>query len=219
MEEIDIQRATRRAEAYWYDDGLGEISAGFWGLLLALAFLIDGLGRAPFRNFGPISMMVLCVVAYFLGRMAVRPAKARWVFPRTGEVRYRSPGARGWMIALVVAGAFAWGGFLILSILRHGPARQLLFSGGGPSMGLCGASVSALLLVVGRDSGWQRRIVVVAGLALLVGAAVALSGLHENLQLAVLYGSVSLALVVSGGVAFAGHLRHAPAAEAEADGR
>ena len=218
MEMIDVDRAIKRPEAYWYEDGLVEIATGLCGVVLALAFLTAGLGRAPFKNFVPIFMMAGGLVGYWLARTAVRAAKVRWVFPRTGEVRYRSPGARGWAIAFVAAVGACWGTVLILWMLGHGPAGQLL-PGGGPWVPLNAVTLSGLLLIVARDSGWRRRIVVVAGLALLFGAVASRSGPNEDLQCSVLYGSTSLALVASGAVAFASYLRHAPVTEGEADGR
>ena len=217
MEQIDVNRAMRRSEAYWYEDGLGEIATGLFGLLLALAFLVDGLGRAPFENFVPISMMALALTGYWLGRTGVRAAKARWVFPRTGEVRYRSPGANGGAIAFAVAGAVSWGTLLVLRVLRQGPLRELPPSGGAGV--LLGAALACLLLIVARDSGWQRRIVVVAGLAFLFGGLAFVSGSNENLQCSVLLGATSLALVTSGAVAFRSYLRHAPVAAPQADER
>ncbi|MFN8094000.1 MAG: hypothetical protein U0599_17625 [Vicinamibacteria bacterium] len=54
---------------------------------------------------------------------------------------------------------------------------------------------------------------------LAVGVLVAASGLGHEPALAAHVGSGALALIASGAFAFAGFLRHAPAAGAEADGR
>lgn len=143
-------------------------------------------------------MMALVLTGYWLGRTGVRAAKARWVFPRTGEIRYRSPDAKAWAIALAVAGAVCWGTSLVL---------------GGPRVLLLAAALACLLLIVARDSGWQRRIIVVAGLAFLFGGLAIVGGSNENLQCGVLFGSTSLALVTSGTVAFRSYLRHAPMAD------
>jgi hypothetical protein len=212
MEQIDVDRAMRRPEAYWYEDGLGEIATGLCGLLLALAFLVDGLGRAPFKDFVPISMMALALTGYWLGRTGVRAAKARWVFPRTGEIRYRPPDAKAWAIAFAMAGAVCWGTLLVLRTIRRGPLSQLAPSG-GPRVLLLATALACLLLIVARDSCWQRRIVVVAGLAFLFGGLAVVGSSNETLQCSVLFGSTSLALVTSGAVAFRSYLRHAPMAD------
>jgi len=214
MEQIDVDRAMRRPEAYWYEDGLGEVATGLCGLLLALAFLVDGLGRAPFENFVPISMMALALTGYWLGRTGVRAAKARWVFPRTGAIRYRSPDAKAWAIALAVAGAVCWG-LVVARTVRRGPPSQLPPSD-GPRVLLLAGALACLLLIVARDSGWQRRIVAVASLAFLFGGLAFMIGSNENLQCSVLFGSTGLALVTSGTVAFKRYLRHAPVTDSPA---
>jgi hypothetical protein len=218
MDPIDVERAIGRPEAYYYEDGLGEIAGGIWGLAVTLVFLVEGLGLAPFKSFVAIFMMVWCTAGYWVGRTAVRAAKRRWVFPRTGEVRYRSPGASGWLVTLVGGGAGCCVLVLSMWLLRHDPMRQI-WSDAGPSALLATVAISGLLLVVARDSGWRRRLVVLAGLALPFGVMAALSGLNTYLQGAILYGLASLALAGSGAIAFAGNLRHASVAECETDGR
>lgn len=212
--ELDLQRALKRPEAYWYEDGLAEIALGLWGVVLALAFLVEGIGRAPIESFTALFPIVWAPGGYVLGRRAVLATKARWVYPRTGEVRYRLPSMKEHFWWLVLAEAAAVGAMLAaLWASRH-------YGVAGPRLALAnGLALAALVLVLARDSGWQRRFVVLAALSVLFGTLGTTLGPNEDLAAAILYGALSLAFVASGAMALRGYAGRAPATPTERNER
>ncbi len=82
MELAEVERALRRPGAYFFEDGLWEVGAGLWiGLTVAVPQAIGG----AVANWAPVVMLLTGVLGL---RPAVRAAKRRWVYPRTGHVSY-----------------------------------------------------------------------------------------------------------------------------------
>jgi hypothetical protein len=85
MELTDVDRALKRPQQYFLEDGLWEIAVGLWlALTAALPLLIGGAAA----NWG-WSVMLLTGLGL---RPAVLAAMDRWVHPRTGHVTYPDEG-------------------------------------------------------------------------------------------------------------------------------
>jgi hypothetical protein len=83
MELADVERALKRPGEYLFEDGLWEIVLGLWiGLTMALPQLAGGAVAA----WAPVVWLLTGTLGL---APAVRAAKARWVYPRTGHVTYR----------------------------------------------------------------------------------------------------------------------------------
>ncbi len=202
MELADVDRAVSRTGRYFFDDGLWEIAVGVW-LASSVAFpVLAGGVVAPWAVF-----------TVLLVRPAVMVAKSRWVFPRTGRVSYPAPaaaraGRRNAALAVAAAAAVA----VPLAMLRGLPAWDAPVH----------VAVGVITAAAFTFAAWrweQRRWNLVAVLLLALGLVVASSHLDRTRALQAHAGGIAIILIASGACAFAGYLRHAPAAGAEADGR
>jgi hypothetical protein len=228
MELTNVDRALKRPQQYFLEDGLWEIACGLWMVLtVALPLLVGGVAA----NWG-WSVMLLSGLGL---RPAVVAAKDRWVHPRTGHVAFPdeglgpppvslglSPAAgpaagpvpRGWarlgasLLGMVVAIAIG----VTLSLSRRAGFGE---KGAHVTIGLI---LGAFLLV----AAWrwrQRRWIGVAVALPLLGAGVASSGLGGEPALAAHAAGIGCALVVSGTAAFVSYLRRAPEPSPAANGR
>jgi hypothetical protein len=223
MDLADVDRAVGRSQQYFLEDGLWEIATGIWlGLTVAVPAFVGGV----VANWSPVVMLLAGPGI----RPAVLAAKTRWVFPRTGHVTYPEPGRVApspslglgpgrdlggastgrldWVWAISVASVIA----LSLALTWR------VASGDGAFHVGVGGALGAAFGFAGRRWGQRRWLGLALGLVGL-GALVAVSGLDGPKKLAAHAAGIAVALIASGALAFAHHLRHAPKAGAEADAR
>lgn len=105
MNSRGLDRFSKRTYRYWYEDGLSESALGLIMLVLGLYQLILRSGRiTP----GTLSIMgfafapVVIGVVWLSGK-ALRTLKERFVYPRTGYVKYRREPARNKLFRILLA--------------------------------------------------------------------------------------------------------------------
>jgi hypothetical protein len=209
--ENDVERrfrdATRRARRHWYDDGLAELLLGFVFLAVGAHFGLDAALGGRDRGWGlfpNLLTMVLVIAVALVARSAIRRAKERYVYPRTGFVQYpQSRRLPRWVNGLL-AGATAG---LTASLLRRAPGVDAWIPA------LLGFLLGAVLLWQGRAAGVARltALGLVSGLA---GVSVSLLALSSDAAAALLFGLLGFAALVSGALALHRYLRDAPPPEA-----
>jgi hypothetical protein len=227
MEVTDVDRALKRSQEYFLEDGLWEIAWGLWmALTVALPLLIGGVAA----NWG-WSVMLLTGLGL---RPAVVAAKDRWVHPRTGHVTYPAEGQGPHPVSLDLSPARGlttgpapqgWAAARLgTSVLGMTMAAAISLSLSRRGFGDAGAHITlgfilgALLLI----AAWrwrQRRWIALAVTLPLLGAGVASSGMSGQRALAAHAAGIACALVASGTVAFASYLRRAPKPLIDPDGR
>ncbi len=193
MMKNNIDKVIQRTHRYWYEDGLNEIAAG-------CMFVACGLFLLMMRFLRPGSPLA-CVVAVGLTGLvafgglavskAVKAAKNRVTYPRTGYVSYRRPGSSGrpWIIGAGVGIGLAMLGIGLSKV--HAPTWLM-------SMAMVqGLIIGAALLYMGHRLG-LARFYVLAFLSALTGAVVALNGFDETLGSAAYFGEMGFVLTASG---------------------
>mgnify|MGYP005848587719 CR=1 FL=1 len=202
----DVDRAIRRAQSYWYEDGLTEIAVGCVFGLIGLLFLAESFlpaGVLP-PGFSALALPILVVGGGLLARHVVNAVKARITYPRTGRVTYHRPPRRSKAAAGVIAAVLAALSALLLvaapAPLTWLPALQGLIVGGA-------------FLYVGYRLA-VARFYVLGLLSLLIGLGASLGGLGDPLGSAVYFCATGAVVVISGVLALLAYLhRNRPPVE------
>lgn len=206
----DVDRAEQRVRRYWYDDGLTEIGAGILLLAIGVLFLIEYFaspGSLP-DSFSAIGIVLLVGGGIWLVNWAVRLAKRKITYPRTGYVRYRRPARsrQQRVLTIVVAIVVAAATVVILNLTAPAsldwiPALQGLFIG-------------AFILYIGYLVGLVR-LYLLAILSFVVGPAAALAGLGSSLGNGVYFTTMGLAFLFTGVITLVSYLHHTQPPEAD----
>jgi hypothetical protein len=226
MEEA-VDRALRRPGEYFFEDGLWEIVGGLWiGLTVAHPLHIGGV----VENWSPVLLLLTG-----LGLdPAVKAAKSRWVYPRTGRVTYPDPqelpsahpslglspatrpvvspvpqsrAARLWAVLWAVAIPV----FIVLSMrAAAGLGLSDLPEFGNAASHLAFGAAWAIGLLFAAWRWRQRRWVVLAATMAALAIVVASTGLDKERTLALHAAGIAGALVLSGTAAFVSFIHHAP---------
>ena len=196
----------RRSKQYFYDDGITEIAAGGMFLAIALLFLAEALSPAGsfVTRFSSIVLVVLVAGGMWVLRPLVNYAKARITYPRTGYVRYRraarSPQRR--FGVAILAALISMG--ITFALMSTAPASENLV----PT--IQGLAFALFLAYMGYQVG-VGRFYILAGVALVAGLGVTLSGMGEPMGSALFFGAMGASVVLSGAAALAGvPARHQP---------
>ncbi len=221
MELAEIERALRRPQEYFLEDGLWELTMGLWmAVTVALPLFIGGAAA----NWSP----VIILLAGLALQPAVRAAKRRWVDPRTGCVTYpelpvaKGPVSLGLSPATATAGEgvplsrirvlliclVGTGGAVLIALALQSSRRFGYGSAGGHLA--VGVALGGFLLFAAFR--WrQRRWIALGGVVVVVSALVAFSGLPEERALAWHVAALAMAFVASGALAFAAYRRRTAA--------
>lgn len=202
----DVERAVKRSRQYWYDDGLAEVAVGAVFVALGLLFLAEAYTVIP-PGVSSLGMVVIVFAGWWLAGRAVRSAKARITYPRTGYVRYRRPeGRRGsrWVTAAVAGGM----GALIAGLFSTAPASLAWIPA------LDGVLVGAFILVMASNLG-IARFYLLALLSAAIGVAASLAGFGDILGTGLYFAGMGVALIVAGAITLAGYLRRTEPVEGE----
>mgnify|MGYP005849468323 CR=1 FL=1 len=195
----EVERATQRAQRYWFDDGLAEIGIGAILLLIGLMFYAEAVvpPSALPTGFSSIGLIVIVFGGWWLAGRLVKAAKARLTYPRTGYVSYARPRKRRLGAAVVIGAGTA---ALVAVLFATAPASLAWL----PALqGLLGAAFT--VYVAYRFA--LGRFYVLAVISVLVGASAALAGLGDLLGDAVYYGTMGISFIVSGLLTLYGYLR------------
>lgn len=199
----DVDRAEQRARQYWYDDGLTEIAAGCIFLAIGALFLAEAFsppGSLP-KSFSAIGLLVLVAGGLWITNWAVRWAKEKITYPRTGYVRYRRPARsrRRRLLTVLVA--------IVVSI----SINLILFATAPASLdwlpALQGLFIGLFLLYMAYQVG-LFRLYLLAFFSAAAGLAITLVGVGEVLGTGIYFATTGLAIVFSGAATLALYLRN-----------
>jgi hypothetical protein len=202
----DVERAVKRSQRYWYDDGLVEVATGVVFAAIGLMFLAEAYGLIP-PGVSSIGLVVIVFAGWWLAGKAVRAAKARITYPRTGYVRYRRPEGRRksrWVTAAIAGGM----GALIAVLFTQAPASLAWIPA------LNGVLVGAFILVMANNLG-LLRFYALALLSAAIGIGISLAGLGDILGTGLYFLGTGIALALSGVFALVTYLRHTDPVEGE----
>ncbi|HZD58809.1 MAG TPA: hypothetical protein VE136_18905, partial [Anaerolineales bacterium] len=200
-----IDQAIRRTQQYWSIDGIPELIFGGIFMLLGIYFLIQAALPPDSLFSGLFSMAFVFIVlgGVFLARRLIDSLKTRLTYPRTGYVAYkRSRGKDCWIagaFAVVIAGVVS--AFFILS-----PSYMAWIPG------VTGILLSGFLVVIGyRLALW--RFYGLAAISLMLGVGISLSRISNDPGLAIFYGVMGLAGIISGALTLRDYLQNNPPAQ------
>ncbi len=195
----DINQTVQRSRRYWYDDGLTEIAIGVILLAVGVLFLTEAFRLIP-PGVSAIALPVIVIGGLWLAGLAVRAAKDRITYPRTGYVRYprqtRRP--RRLVLAVLVAAATA---AVVAMVALLAPASLAWL----PT--LDGVLVGAGFLYMACSVGLVR-FYILAFLSVVAGLTTSLSGLGDSMGSGVYFAATGAAVIVSGVVALTVYLRN-----------
>jgi hypothetical protein len=202
MMKNDIDKVIQRTHRYWYEDGLAEIATGCMFVVCGLVLLMMRFVRpgSPLACIMAVGFTSLVALGGSAVSRAVRAAKNRVTYPRTGYVSYRHPGSSGrpWIIGSGVGIALAVLGIVLSK--AHAPTWL-----GSMAMAQ-GLILGAVLLYIGHRLG-LARFYVLAFLSALIGVVVALGGFDDALGSAAYFGEMGFVLTASGLFTLRAYLR------------
>lgn len=207
----------QRVKRYWYTDGIGELVGGAMLLLLGIYFALQQF-LEKFLTGNSIINLVLqngLFLLVFLGgwsiaRQLINSLKTRLTYPRTGYVEYRTNPERTskgrWIFYAVLSAVLSASIVLLANLLQF-------FDAVAAVTGLIGAWVCVIMRT--RSFG-LTRFYVLAGISLVLGFGLSVSGLPVGYNAALFYGLLGICVSLSGGWTLRHYLQHNPIpAEAE----
>lgn len=208
----EIDRTIRRTWRYWYEDGLAEMAVGCVLVAVGLVFLAEALIPPLFTkvSLSVIGLPLVAIGGGWVASRAVRAAKIRLTYPRTGYVAYRRSRGRRSLRELAVGAVI---GVLVGVVFAAAPTSP------GWIPALQGLVIGASFLYMGRrlDLGRYHALAVISAL---VGTAATLGGLGDTLGSAACFGAIGTALIASGAFALRTYLRQTrPLAESQDHGQ
>ncbi|MBN2386903.1 MAG: hypothetical protein JXB85_07775 [Anaerolineales bacterium] len=216
-----IQHAQQRTVQYDHVDGTPELEFGALFLLVALFYLL--LAKVPGLAASSISIwlvMVIFIGGGFLLDRLVKILKERITYPRTGYLAHRREGrplTRPQRLLIWVGVPLLTVIILVLLFLNRAtfPARGVETLPAW-TQGFAGLLFSGLWCI----AGWKLampRYYLIAAVTFPASVALLFSGLDGNLGLALLFGAMSLALFLTGGLTLWKYLRDHPLPKEETE--
>ena len=126
-----IADATRRTRGYWYIDGLAEIGSGILFVVISIPYLVWSLvpQGSAWSKLASSSRDVLLLLGIAIFYLAIRSAKLRSTYPRTGYVEDQRPDRKQILtVAIGVAGVLVFAGLMTAGILLFPAFRLGLFN-------------------------------------------------------------------------------------------
>ena len=190
---INIEDVLRNTRRYWFIDGLSEITGGVLIIIIALSYRLiflmdDGTTRTMLLLIGQPSLILLSA---YLSRKFITKLKERFIYPRTGFVKFRAakPNKRVQRILLVVL--IAGGVSIFISFMtamipdRYLPVISSIFIG-------------AYSWILGYING-VRRFYIIAILIVIFGGLISWINLTGGLPYIYLLTGIGVIWVLSGG--------------------
>lgn len=204
-----VDTAIRRTQAYWYVDGLAEITVGLFFVVMSLYFLAQAWIKTlnpVLTNFG---LLVAILLVLWVFRQALQAIKTRLTYPRTGYVaaphlqkslRWQRYGITAWLVLVCIS----------LVVLA-------LHSQTSPSWAplLIGTVIGLTILVLSYRSRLMRFVFLACALVL-IGALVSFINPGQTLAMALSSVANGACFIISGGVTLV-HYLHGTQPHAEAD--
>jgi hypothetical protein len=201
----DVDDLMRKTKSYWYEDGLVEILAGLFFIVIGLFLLLDWATPqdAPYKWIFAPGFAVVTIGWILSARKLIGWLKERITYPRTGYVAYKQP-KRASRVARAVAGGVigAAASFALLASLLY---RQEI---GRVIPLLMGAGVALLLIRISGEAG-ALRFQAAAVWSVMVGSALAWLTSAMSLAIGAYYAALGPAFIVSGAVTLIRYLRSA----------
>jgi hypothetical protein len=205
MENDEMKQVEQRVKRYWYTDGIAELASGGLFLLLGLYFGVLGYFEegSLVSVILQVSMVLVLVGGAFGVRWLVNTLKSRLTYPRTGYVEYRAKDGdnkkRRWIIvasAMVISAA----SIVLVDYIRG--LESMVF--------ITGLLVGIIFIALRGKSSGLKRFYLLGGLAIVLGIALAYSGLPQVYTLTLFYGLLGIAILISGGLVLRRYLAENP---------
>jgi hypothetical protein len=205
MNSNDMKQVEQRVKRYWYTDGIAELASGGIFILLGLYFGVLGY----FKEGSLVSVilqasMVLVLVGGAFGvRWLVNTLKSRVTYPRTGYVEYRVNEKDAKVRRYVVAGVamiIAIASIVLVDYIRGLDSMVLI----------TGVLVGVIFIALRGKSSGLKRFYLLGGLAIVLGIALAYSGLPQVYTLTLFYSLIGIAVLISGGLVLRRYLAENP---------
>jgi len=202
---FDVEQRLKR---YWYSDGIAELSSGGMFILLGLYFGIQGyFGESSLVSvILQVSLVFIMMGGIFGVRWLVNTLKTRLTYPRTGYVEYRSNTKDITQRRYIVA-AMA----MVVAVVSMVLVKYIqIFD----SMVLITGLLVAIVFIAlrGKSSG-VTRFYVLGGYSFLLGLGLSLDNLPDEYNLALFYGLLGIAILISGGLVLYRYLKDNPVPE------
>jgi hypothetical protein len=200
---VDLDRLIRKTKSYWYEDGLVEILAGLFFIVVGVLLLADWatpIGASSKWIWTP-AFMLITLLWITGGRRLIGWLKERFTYPRTGYVSYarvkRPVAARRAVVAGAVGSAVALA--VVGSLLyRQDIMRLVPF--------ILGAGVAILLLRINHDLGLARLYGMVVW-SVAIGCALAWLTADMGLSIALYYCLLGVGVTAAGVLTLVRYLR------------
>jgi hypothetical protein len=193
-----IDAAIKRTRAYWFNDGLVEITVGFLFLISGIYILLQGAVSNSLSRILSLFFPILLIGGVSVGRKVLSSYKERVVYPRTGYVDTPKPiRRRGCISANLIVIVFFTSIWYMIEAPSITPAVPLVF---GISMGL-------FWIVIGFHGGGIKRMFAMGIVSILLGIIqVEIWNEYDSGSAFYLFlmGGV---MIVSGGIAFRNYLK------------
>ena len=205
MNKDEMKQVEQRVRRYWYTDGIAELASGGMFFLLGLYFGVLGYFEegSLVSVILQVSMVLLMVGGAFGVRWLVNSLKSRLTYPRTGFVEYRvnekDAKVRRYVV-LAVAMLVAIASLVLVDYIRSLESMVLV----------TGVLVGIIFITLRGKSSGLRRFYVLGGLAIVLGISLAYSGLPQVYTLALFYGLLGVAILISGGLVLQRYLAENP---------
>ena len=203
--QSNLTDVERRVKRYWYTDGIGELIGGGMFVLLGVYFALQGfLGQDSLvSGILQASLVLLMIGGMFVSRRLVNALKTRLTYPRTGYVEYQVS-ERNTRSRQILAGVL---GFLV-AVLAMLFVR--LFQFFDSIVAITGVVVAVILVVLRTKSAGLTRFYILGVVSLVLGLALAVSGLPNGYSLGLFYGLMGVCLMLSGGLTLQRYLKENP---------
>jgi hypothetical protein len=203
-----LSEIEQRLKRYWYSDGIAELSSGGMFVLLGVYFGIQGyLGEnssvSVLLQVGLVSLMIAGVISV---SWLVNTLKNRLTYPRTGYVEYHlnEKDARQRRYAVMAVA-------LIMLIVWTVLFKYRYIRGFDSMVLVTGILAGVVFFTLRGKSSRVKRFDVLGAFSMLLGIGLSLSGLSEVFRLALFFGSLGIALLLSGSLVLGYYLDQNPA--------
>jgi len=199
---LDVEQRVKR---YWYSDGIAELSGGGMFILLGLYFGIQGYfgENSTVGVILQVSLALLMMGGIFGVRWLVNALKTRLTYPRTGYVEYRVNGQddrRRRRVVVIVAMIVAIASIVMVDYIRGFDSMLLV----------TGILVGVVFIALRGKSSGVTRFYAIGAFAILLGIGLSALGLTQASGLALFYGLMGLAILISGGLVLRRYLIENP---------
>lgn len=188
----DLNKTIRRAQQYWFEDGLVELLLGLLFVVLSGLFWWQVVSDSEYAALvGGIAMPFIIVLGALLLGVSLRWLKQRLVYPRTGYVTYAKPTNKQRGLSALLG--------LIIGAAMAATITQLELA--EMATAFIGVGVGLALFMLGNRVG-LLRFHLLAVWTVGVGVVIAFLRVAENVASTYALGLIGLGLVASGGFAF-----------------